>query len=472
MTIPNTKKKIKMKQVAAIKQWRKDLRKFGREYVIIEDMVQLGFLKMERKDLEEMRDAMAKINQLRTENWEIQRQLNELGDLQSLLKKVRSLRIQRVKKERAERKIKKAKAYKEKKAAEKNWRTKTPPYLGQGVSAGLHYINTDVEKLKKQDLPILENAADLAEAIGLETKQISWLCYHRSTASIDHYRRFKIPKSKGGFRTIASPKPMMRQAQFWILQNILSKIALHDAAMAFRPNRSIVQNAEIHQNGGVIIRMDLKDFFPSIKFPRVKGIFKSFGYNEGVATMLSLLCTDSVRMKASVDGQKYFVALGDRFLPQGACTSPALTNIICRKMDNRLDKLSKKFDFIYTRYADDLIFSHPNKNANLKPILNCTQKIIREENFTMHPDKLMIMRPHNRQSVTGIVVNEKLTISRKDRRKFRSFLHHFQQQGHEALSLKMNKNVIDYGKGYFAFINMVNSVLAERIAREHTWLIK
>ena len=107
--------------------------------------------------------------------------------------------------------------------------------------------------------------------------------------------------------------------------------------MAFRPGRSISDNAKAHQYGGVIIRIDLKDFFPSIKFPRVKGIFKSFGYSEGVATLFALVCTDAARIQAELDGKKYYVALSERYLPQGACTSPSLTNIICRIKSIKID---------------------------------------------------------------------------------------------------------------------------------------
>ncbi|MEL6926467.1 MAG: reverse transcriptase family protein, partial [Bacteroidota bacterium] len=395
---------------SSIQNWRNTIRELGREYAIILDMIQLGYLKVSAAELDELKSTMRSIRKLQKEKRKIDQQLIGMDDMATMLRKVRRMRIERVRKERAERKVQQAITKKERQAAKRLRRQVTPHYLGAGVSGGLTFDESDVKRLEANGLPVLQDAADLAKATGLTTAQISWLCYHRTTATIDHYHRFKIPKAKGGFRTIASPKPRLRQAQVWILEQLLNRVPLHDAAMAFRPNRNIADNARIHQNGGVIIRIDLKDFFPSILFSRVKGVFKSFGYNEGVSTLLALICTDAARVKAKLDDRKYFVALGQRYLPQGACTSPALTNIICRSLDNRLEKLSAKNGFTYTRYADDLVFSHPDKKTDLTSLINTTRCIIDDENFVMHPDKLMVMRPHNRQSVTGIVVNEQLNI--------------------------------------------------------------
>jgi len=139
-------------------------------------------------------------------------------------------------------------------------------------------------------------------------------------------------------------------------------------------------------------------------------------------------------------------------------------------LDNRLQKLSAKHGFTYTRYADDLVFSHPQKDTDLTPLINTTKKIIEDENFVMHPDKLMVMRPHNRQSVTGIIVNEKLNISRKDLKNFRSFLHHYKKEGAITLSAKLGKDATQYGRGYWAFIYMVDPVKAKKMAMEHRWL--
>ena len=165
------------------------------------------------------------------------------------------------------------------------------------------------------------------------------------------------------------------------------------------------------------------------------------------------------------------MALGERYLPQGACTSPALTNIICRKLDRRMTGLAKRYDYNYTRYADDMVFSHADKNnKTVAWLLKCTQEVIEQEGFIIHPDKTAVMRSHRRQAVTGIVVNETMNVSRRDLRNFRSFLHHYENEGAEAMSEKIGKDATQYAKGYWAFINMVNQEKAGKILEKHEWL--
>src|SRR5437588_643706 len=149
-------------------------------------------------------------------------------------------------------------------------------------------------------LPPLATAGDIAAAIGIDEGALAWLTYHRGAATVDHYHRFTIPKRSGGTRVISSPKGRLRVAQGWVLHHILSRLALHDAAMAFRPARSIKDNAALHRGRAIVVRIDLKDFFPSIGFRRVKGLFESFGYNEGVATILALLCTEAPRVAVTL----------------------------------------------------------------------------------------------------------------------------------------------------------------------------
>lgn len=456
-----------MHDTTSAEDFKKLVREFGRNFAMTQDMIRLGMLPLAPEELEDLKLGNQELMKLRRENAKISKALKNLPDAESLIKEIRKARIERVRKKRAAEKIVKTEERAKKKIELQQWKTANPPYLGEGVSGGLKFTGGEQANLFKYDLPKMENVADLAEKMKIPANKINWLSYHRKTATIDHYHRFKIPKSKGGFRTIASPKPLLRLAQSWILDNILNKIPLHDAAMAFRPKRSIVNNAERHKNGGVIIRIDLKDFFPSIKFRRIKGVFQSFGYNEGLATVFGLICTDAARMEAKLSGKSYFVGLSDRYLPQGACTSPALTNILCRKMDARMTGIAKKFGFTYTRYADDIVLSHPDKSVAVGKMINCTKSVIRDEGFEVHPDKLNVMRPHQRQNVTGIIVNEIPKVSRQDMRKFRSFLHHLQQEGIEKMSAKMGKNAANYAQGYWAFIYMVNPEQGRKMLEKH-----
>lgn len=240
--------------------------------------------------------------------------------------------------------------------------------------------------------------------------------------------------------------------------------------MAFRPGRSILDNAALHVGKAVVVRIDLKDFFPSIVFRRVKGVFESFGYNEGVATLLALLATEPPRAAVSLDGQRRFVSIGERQLPQGACTSPALTNILCRKLDRRLAGASAGFDFTYSRYADDLVFSHAGRDLELGQFLEFARLILKEEGFTVNEKKTAVMRPQHRQAVTGLVVNEKPRVSREDLRRFRAFLHHCERDGLDAVSHRLGKNAQAYAFGYVAFLHMVAPEQAERVRQAHPWL--
>ena len=114
--------------------------------------------------------------------------------------------------------------------------------------------------------------------------------------------------------------------------------------MAFRPGKSIVDNATPHLNAAIVVKLDLKDFFPSIGFARVRGYFEYLGFNPGIATILSLICTDAPRVKLTIDGQVKYVAMGERAFPQGACTSPALANLIASPLDARLAGLCARLN--------------------------------------------------------------------------------------------------------------------------------
>ena len=459
--------------------WRSRLKEIGKEAFVREEMERLGFWPPPEGATEQAKIAEAELKTLyvelrkaREELSEIDKQLQIAGNIPALLIEVRKKRIERVRAERERRKIERTEAAEQKKRDDKTWRETTLPYLGAGVSAGLRYGTGKPEVRESLGLPELTTAKDLADAIGITTQQLAWLTYHRGASAIDHYSRFAIPKKSGGTRTISSPKKRLRTAQNWVLENILSKLEVHDAAMAFREGRSIVDNAQRHVSKAIVVKADLKDFFPSIQFGRVKGMFRGFGYNEGICTLLALLTTEAPRVAMTLDGTRRFVALGGRSLPQGACTSPAITNILCRRLDSRLTGLAAVFGFTYTRYADDLVFSHANKDAPVGVLLGGMRKILSESGFTVNEDKTRVMRPQHRQAVTGVVVNEIPRVSRRDLRNFRAFLRHYETEGPAVLTERIGKNAQWHAAGYLSFIHMVNPAQAEKIQAAHPWLHK
>ena len=131
-------------------------------------------------------------------------------------------------------------------------------------------------------MPAIHTADDLAKALDVSVGEIRWLSFHRRTSETTHYRQFGIAKKTGGIRKISAPMPRLKRVQLWILSNFLEKVELHRAAHGFRRGRSIVTNAQPHVKSDVVINVDIKDFFPSITFPRIRGVFKSLGFSGRV----------------------------------------------------------------------------------------------------------------------------------------------------------------------------------------------
>ncbi len=456
---------------------KKQYRLIGKQAFIREEMIRLGFWPpspevaaqsaVTEKQLRLLYDELA---QVQTDLAGVEARIAEAGDIPKLLQEVRRKRIERVRAERMARREARVIEEAQKRAEDAEWRHKTLPFLGEGVSRGLVYDAGDPEKLAALGLPLLSCASEVAAAIGINERELAWLTYHRGAASLDHYSRFPIPKRRGGTRIISSPKSRLRVAQHWLLDTILAPLPVHEAAYAFRPGLSVVDNAARHTGRAVVARIDLKDFFPSITLPRVRRQFRSLGYSSGVATLLALLATEAPRAAATLDGQTHFVALSERSLPQGACTSPALTNLLCRRMDARLTGAAESLGFRYTRYADDLVFSHAETTAPVGILLALASRIIAAVGFTINAEKTAVLRPHQRQVVTGVVVNETPHLSREDRRRFRAILHRCETQGVAVVTQQMGKDARAYASGYLAFLHMVCPEQAQRIRQKHPWV--
>ncbi|MEZ4309866.1 MAG: reverse transcriptase family protein [Polyangiaceae bacterium] len=200
----------------------------------------------------------------------------------------------------------------------------------------------------------------------------------------------------------------------------------------------------------------MKDFFPTITFHRVRGVFQKLGYSPAVATVFALLCTESPRIPASFEGRKYWVATGPRALPQGACTSPALSNQVARKLDRRLAGMSKKHGLTYTRYADDLTFSAPpGKRGEIGMLMARVRHILSEEGFALNPNKGRVQRSGGKQTVTGIVVNDKLGLDRAHIRRLRAILHAAQKTGLAAQNRDNLPHFESHLRGHIAYLHMV-----------------
>lgn len=271
-----------------------------------------------------------------------------------------------------------------------------------------------------------ESLRDLAKALGV---RYGTLCGALYKPSNEKYINFEFLKRNGEKRQISAPIKFLKHIQR-TLATLLQELYPHKRNVhGFLTGKNIKTNSHPHCRNNILINIDLKDFFPTIHFGRVKGIFEAqpFNFNNEVAKAIANLCCHN------------------SVLPQGAPTSPIISNFVCRKLDNALWKYAKKYRFCYTRYADDLSFS--SNERNIPPELGKLQKdkfilskgfekIITDNGFTINERKTHCSQTGNRKEVTGIIVNEKLNVSRKYVRKVRALLHSWEKAGLEEATRK------------------------------------
>ncbi len=434
------------------------IRETSKDEYVLSEMKRLGFWEKnaEQPNLAEQvilreADLHKQYNALATER-------NRLNNQEALLKEIRKKRMEEARRKREETKLKRIQQRKER---SENWqkrKTVEITYLGENVSLGLNKTDNNDALLTEQGLPIFKDALALSKAMQTTIGELRWLAYSRNVSQTSHYQRFTIAKKTGGERLISTPMPRLKHTQHWILGHILNKVSIHEATHGFRDAKSIVTNANPHLAADIVVNMDMKNFFPTITYERVKGVFRKMGYSQQIATILALICTEPDILETELDGQKWYVANGERYLPQGAPTSPMITNILCRKLDARLMGLCKKHGFTYTRYADDMTFSatgEGTKKVNL--LLKGVHQIVADEGLIVHPDKTKIMRKGARKEVTGITVNNNTpSVSREKLRQFRAFLHKVEKQGNTiGLTWGTSSDVLRSALGYARFVTMV-----------------
>ena len=212
---------------------------------------------------------------------------------------------------------------------------------------------------RRQDCPFADCLAETPRRLELTIPRLRWLAFHSEAATVSHHVRFTIPKRSGGTHAVStSASHASRKPQRWIFAARSSRrCRLRRPAAQVHRRPDILTNAREHANRAIVVNLDLEDFFPSIGFPPSPACSNARGYSRPVAAVLALLCTECPRWVMEYDGVKYFAATGPRGLPQGACTSPGLSNQVARRLDRRLGGLAGKLNISYTRYADDLTFS-------------------------------------------------------------------------------------------------------------------
>jgi len=256
----------------------------------------------------------------------------------------------------------------------------------------------------------------------------------------------KLNEKKEIYRKLDLPSKKLKYIQRFILENILYKIDVHKAAHGFVPKRSTISNAETHVGKEFVVKLDLKDFFPSISAKRVYGLFRSIGYNKSVSYALTKLCTYR------------------NYLPQGAPTSPYISNLITRKLDSRISILCEKNNLTYSRYADDITISGGKK---VKSILSIIKDIIKTEGFILNNEKTKVLHNSYKQQVTGVIVNKKLSIPKDMYKKIRQELYYMGKFGVTShLSRKktlLKSNTKAYYYGIVHYCSMIDPVKSEKL---------
>ncbi len=259
-------------------------------------------------------------------------------------------------------------------------------------------------------------------------RQFQILCNPKNDK--DRYKTFEIPKKSGGTRKISAPCGNLKWFQLCLNEMFKALYIPSPYAMGFAGGRSIVDNANIHTNQNYVFNIDLKDFFPSIDQARVwkRLQLPPFNFNAKVAGTIAGFCSiKSVRYDESGSSVDSFV------LPQGAPTSPLLTNAVCDTLDRRLHGLAKRFGLHYSRYADDITFSSMhNVYQSGSPFRSELERVVAGQHFTINEAKTRLHHCSRRQEVTGLTVGAKINVTRKYVKDLRTILHIWEKYGQNA----------------------------------------
>lgn len=290
------------------------------------------------------------------------------------------------------------------------------------------YSNKTV--IESLGLPMLTCFDDLVKELGLSHNLVYWLTKQDAEG---RYKTFFIDKKDGDKRKINAPALSLKIVQRWVLENILYKIKTSQYSYGFtkgeRKGSPLVYCAEKHKNNLYILKLDLKNFYPSIKREKVYYFFSSIGYNTDISNLLTNICV-----------------VGNE-LPQGAITSPYLANLICRKLDLRIAGYCNKRNIVYTRYADDLAFSCDDREL-LRKIYGMVKKIVEDEGFCLNQKKTVFMTPKNHKELLGVTINDSLLKAPKEIKKsIRAMLHYEVSTGDYTMNDKI--------RGYIAYVDSI-----------------
>ncbi len=290
------------------------------------------------------------------------------------------------------------------------------------------------EKLFSNNVPVIYNTSHLASLVGYRKEYLKRAAVYTNS----YYRNFNIKKKNGKNRLISEPLPSLKDIQIWILENILSNVEISPFAKAYRKGVGLWDNLKFHKDQPKLFTIDISNFFTSIKIHSIQQIFSDLGYSSFISNLLARLCTK------------------DHCLPQGAPTSPYLSNIFFRATDKKISEYCVANKIKYTRYADDLSFSGDFDEKPLKSLIN---QYIGELGLQINDSKTRVMLPNSRQIVTGIVVNKIPQVPFCKRNKLRQNIYFIKKFGiknhikHEGIT---QSNYIEHLLGQVSFILHIN----------------
>ena len=300
--------------------------------------------------------------------------------------------------------------------------------MNEGLEKSPHEIRDEFLKLQNRD--------DVAKLLGITTKQLNFHLY--VLPSEKKYKTFNVPKKSGGTRQISAPASPIKVIQRKLKQVLDAVYKPKPATHGFVSERSIVTNARLHKKRRYVLNIDLENYFPTIHFGRVRGMFMGNPYklSNEVATILAQICCHNGA------------------LPQGAPTSPVISNMICARLDAKLQQLAKEHQCTYSRYADDITFStnrskFPSALAHLSEIGQIEigdelSSVIQENGFQTNPKKTRLQVKQQRQEVTGLTVNRYPNVQRRNIKQVRAILHAWEKYGLDSTA----KRYFEHYAGY------------------------
>lgn len=302
----------------------------------------------------------------------------------------------------------------------------------------IEYLLNYAQNLDSRNFPIIFDQLHFSKLVGYSYGYILRIC----NSPDSFYKEWKVAKRNGKSRIINEPLPSLKEIQSWILREILNKAAeklVSPVAKAYVPNRSIRDNARFHKNKKIVVCLDIVDFFGSITYKQVYSVFRQLGYSKSIATLLSNLCV----FKGC--------------LPQGAPTSPMLSNLIFYHIDTKLFSFCKEHKIMYTRYADDLSFSG---DFSIGLLMSYVSNLLDHCGFSINQKKTKVLSRGRSQQITGIVVNEKIQVPRKYRMKIRQEVYHIVKYGldNHIKKIQYPKSSIEYLRHLMGKINFVLSI--------------